>query len=64
MAALGPETIVPGHGPVAGPEAIDFVHAYLDAFNHATPGDPNPYPELPWPEMWERNLAAIADRAA
>jgi glyoxylase-like metal-dependent hydrolase (beta-lactamase superfamily II) len=64
MSALGPETVVPGHGPVAGTEAIDFVRAYLDAFNDAKPGDPNPFPDLPWPEMWERNLAAIADRAA
>ena len=64
VAALGPDTIVPGHGPVAGPEAIDFVRGYLDAFNEANPGDPNPYPDLPWPEMWERNLTAIADRAA
>jgi cyclase len=56
LAALAPETVVPGHGPVSGPEAIDFVRAYLDAFNSAKAGDPNPYPELPWPEMWERNL--------
>lgn len=64
LAALGAETVVPGHGDVAGPEEIDFVRSYLDAFNEAKPGDPNPYPELPWPEMWERNLTAIADRAA
>jgi cyclase len=64
LAALDPETVVPGHGAVAGPAAIEFVRGYLDAFNAAEPGDPNPYPELPWPEMWERNLTAIADRAA
>jgi cyclase len=64
MSALGPETVVPGHGPVAGAEAIDFMRAYLDAFDNAKPGDPNPYPDLPWPVMWERNLVAIADRAA
>jgi cyclase len=58
LADLRPEKIVQGHGPVAGPEAIDFVRAYLEAFNNAKPGDPNPYPELPWPEMWERNLQA------
>ena len=64
LSALRPESVVPGHGPVSGPEAIDFVHAYLEKFNAAKPGDPNPYPELPWPEMWERNLAAFADRGA
>jgi cyclase len=56
IAALRPETVVPGHGPVSGPEAIEFMRAYLDAFNAARDGDPNPYPELPSPEMWERNL--------
>jgi cyclase len=56
MAALRPKTVVPGHGPVSGPEAIDFMRAYLAAFNRAKEGDVNPYPELPWPEMWERNL--------
>jgi len=56
MAALRPETVVPGHGPVSGPEPIDFVRGYLDAFNGAKDGDANPYPELPSPEMWERNL--------
>jgi glyoxylase-like metal-dependent hydrolase (beta-lactamase superfamily II) len=64
LAALAPETVVPGHGPVSGPESIGVVRAYLNAFNAAKPGAPNPYPELPWPEMWERNLAAFADRAA
>jgi cyclase len=56
MAALRPETVVPGHGPVSGPEAIDFLRGYLDAFDNAKEGDPNPYPDLPSPEMWERNL--------
>jgi glyoxylase-like metal-dependent hydrolase (beta-lactamase superfamily II) len=64
LAALGPRTVVPGHGPVSGPEAIDFVRDYLERFNNAKEGDPNPYPDLPWPEMWERNLRAIPDRAA
>jgi cyclase len=29
LRALGPETIVPGHGPVCGPEVIDEVADYL-----------------------------------
>ena len=63
LAALQPRQIVPGHGPVAGPEAIEFMLGYLDALTRAAPAGPNAYPELDSPEMWERNLASIADRA-
>jgi cyclase len=64
IAELKPETIVPGHGPVTGPEAIDVMRRYLEALKKAEPGDPNPLPDLAFPEMWERNLTALADRAA
>lgn len=57
---LQPERIVPGHGPVTGPEIIDVMLRYLDALKNAAPGDPNPFPELAFPEMWERNLQALA----
>ncbi len=30
LRALGPETVVPGHGPVCGPDALDAATAYLD----------------------------------
>lgn len=30
MRQFGAETIVPGHGPICGPEAIDEVGAYLE----------------------------------
>lgn len=56
MADLRPEKIVPGHGPVAGPEAIALMLDYLEALRRAAPGDSNPFPQLPSPEMWERNL--------
>ena len=56
MADLRPEKIVPGHGPVAGPEAIALMLEYLEALRQAASGDPNPFPQLPSPEMWERNL--------
>ena len=56
MADLRPEKIVPGHGPVAGPEEIALMLEYLEALRQAAPGDPNPFPQLPSPEMWERNL--------
>jgi cyclase len=62
IAALGPETIVPGHGDVSGPESIDFVRGYVEVLAASAPGDANPYPELPFPEMWERNRAAIAEQ--
>ncbi|MFG2885294.1 MBL fold metallo-hydrolase [Streptomyces sp. NPDC048297] len=29
MRALGPRVVVPGHGPVGGPELLDFTEAYL-----------------------------------
>jgi cyclase len=56
MADLQPEKIVPGHGPIAGPEAIALMLEYLEALRQAASGDPNPFPQLPSPEMWERNL--------
>jgi cyclase len=56
MADLRPEKIVPGHGPIAGPEAIAPMLEYLEALRQAVSGDPNPFPQLPSPEMWERNL--------
>jgi len=60
LAELRPETIVPGHGPVAGPEAIDFMLRYLDAVTAAEPGAPNPFPDLAFAEGWEQNLQALA----
>jgi cyclase len=63
LAALRPRTIVPGHGPVAGPEAIAFMERYLDAVKRAKPGDPNPFPDLEFADGWERNLQALDDSA-
>jgi cyclase len=60
LAELGPQTIVPGHGPVAGPEAIDFMLRYLDAVTHAEPGASNPFPDLAFADGWEGNLEALA----
>jgi cyclase len=64
IAELRPEKIAPGHGPVTGPDMIDVMRRYLDALRNAAPDDPNPVPELAFPEMWERNVTALADRAA
>jgi glyoxylase-like metal-dependent hydrolase (beta-lactamase superfamily II) len=64
IAGLRPEKVVPGHGPVSGPESIDVMLRYLDALKNATPGGPNPFPDFAFPEMWARNMAALDDRAA
>jgi cyclase len=60
IAELEPLTIVPGHGQVSGPEVIEVMLRYLDALKQAAPGDANPFPDLDFPEMWERNLQALA----
>jgi cyclase len=60
---LGPRTIVPGHGPVAGPEALEFMFRYLELLASAEPGAPNPYPDLDHADGWERNLQALASSA-
>lgn len=64
IAGLEPKAIVPGHGPVSGPDVINVMLRYLHALKNAAPGDANPFPDLAFPEMWERNLTALADRAA
>lgn len=38
IAALGPETIVPGHGPVGGPDVLDELIAYWRFLLEAVPG--------------------------
>jgi glyoxylase-like metal-dependent hydrolase (beta-lactamase superfamily II) len=62
IAELGPRRIVPGHGPVSGPEAIDFMLGYLDRLRRAEPGTPMPreYEGLAHPAAWERNVDAVA----
>jgi glyoxylase-like metal-dependent hydrolase (beta-lactamase superfamily II) len=64
LADLDPATVVPGHGPVAGPEALEFVHDYLDALEGAEPGAPVPerFDALAAPGVWLRNLEALAAR--
>jgi cyclase len=62
IAELGPETIVPGHGPVSGPDAIDFMLGYLHDVSGAEPGAPVPdrYASLGNPNGWMRNVDALA----
>jgi glyoxylase-like metal-dependent hydrolase (beta-lactamase superfamily II) len=59
------ERCVPGHGPVAGREAIEPLRDYLVALDRAVSegGDP-PAHARAWGggEMWERNLSALRER--
>lgn len=66
IAELGPETIVPGHGPVAGPDAIDFMLRYLHDLAAADSGAPMPerYASLGNTSGWTRNVDAIAAQRA
>jgi cyclase len=49
MADLRPEKIVPGHGPLAGPEAIALMLEYLEALRQAAPWRSEPLPSAPVP---------------
>jgi glyoxylase-like metal-dependent hydrolase (beta-lactamase superfamily II) len=62
MGKLGPETIVPGHGPVAGPDAIDFMLGYLHDLSRAESGSemPDRYASLANPNGWARNVESLA----
>jgi glyoxylase-like metal-dependent hydrolase (beta-lactamase superfamily II) len=66
---LGVEKIVPGHGPVAGPEALDSVAEYLETLLHL--GEEDRPPELPeryrsWtsPEQFQENWKYLRQRGS
>lgn len=52
------ETIVPGHGPVGGPDQVRELQAYLLACIEAD-GDPSAIPAGPWDRWADRDLDAI-----
>ena len=60
IAEVEPEKIVPGHGDVTGLQIVEFMLGYLEALAAAKPGDANPFPALPYPELWDRNLQSPA----
>lgn len=63
IAELEPR-VVPGHGPVGGPDDVRAVAAYLRACVEAR-GDPDAVPEGPWDGWIERERDAInVERAA
>jgi cyclase len=62
--ALDAHTIVPGHGAVAGPEAIGQLRDYLEALLELTDEAPERFGGWVQPEMWARNVAALRERLA
>lgn len=67
LLALGPAHVVGGHGPPAGPEAIEACHGYVEtvvAFA-AEPGDhemPAAYADWGFPEGFQQNIDALRTR--
>jgi glyoxylase-like metal-dependent hydrolase (beta-lactamase superfamily II) len=61
---LGPEVVVPGHGPVGTGDDIALVDAYLARLLELEPGAPLPveFEDLAHPDVFERNLAALTSR--
>jgi cyclase len=62
LEALDAHTIVPGHGPVAGPEAITRMRDYLEALLEAADEAPERFRDWAQPQMWASNVAALRER--
>ena len=64
LEGLGPEVVVPGHGPVGTGDDIALVDAYLARLLELEPGAPLPaeFEDLAHPDVFERNLAALTSR--
>jgi cyclase len=60
---LDAHTLVPGHGPVAGPEALAPLRDYLDALLELRDNAPARFAGWGQPEMWARNVTALRERA-
>jgi cyclase len=60
---LDAHTLIPGHGPVAGPEALTPLRDYLEALLELGDEAPDRFAEWGQPEMWERNITALRERA-
>jgi glyoxylase-like metal-dependent hydrolase (beta-lactamase superfamily II) len=60
---LGAATIVPGHGPVAGGSATEPLRDYLQALLEDADEAPERFAGLAGAQMWERNVAALRERA-
>jgi cyclase len=67
LQALGPDHVVPGHGPPAGFEAIATARRYIETLLElvAGPGEPEPpaeYAGWTFPEGFAQNVAALRAR--
>jgi cyclase len=67
MAALGPEHVFGGHGPVAGPEAIPVTRSYVEAVIATAEGSgepevPAPFAGWEYPDLFAQNVAALKAR--
>ena len=63
LGELGIETVVPGHGPVGGPQDLATVRDYLEALLPLPDAMPERFAALEAPQLWERNVSALRDRA-
>ncbi|MGI0071966.1 MAG: MBL fold metallo-hydrolase [Thermoplasmata archaeon] len=69
LAALRPEAIVPGHGPVGSAEAIDAMEEYLrtviELAREKGPDEiPRPFRVWAWPDQFEENMKFLRARRA
>ena len=69
MRQLGVERIVPGHGPVVGPEALDSVAEYLETLlqigeEEHPPEIPERYRSWTWPEQFQENWEYLRRRSS
>jgi cyclase len=67
MAALQPERVIGGHGPVAGPEAIAITRSYIETLLDlaAIPGDPEipeAFADWAFAEGFQQNIEALRAR--
>jgi cyclase len=67
LVALGPRTVVPGHGPPAGAEAVAVARDYIETLLElaANPGKhelPEKFAGWTFPEGFQQNIAALRAR--
>ena len=60
---LGIETLVPGHGPVSGAGVTGAMRDDVAALGEPPAAMPERFAAHEGAEMWERNVAALAERA-
>jgi cyclase len=63
IAELGPEIVVPGHGPVADAGALDPLREYLAGLADGHETMPESFAALASQGMWERNREVLAAKA-